>query len=313
VVASLVGRELAGKHTYRVGRVVGQGGTSTVYHGEWLVRGKAVAIKVLHAPAASLEELARRFDREVATAQRIDHPNVVRVLDSGVLPDGSKFMVMELLEGTRLDRVLMKGPLSPARALAISRQVLLALAEAHRIGIIHRDIKPSNVMLVNAEGGGEMVKLFDFGIAANDRAAIKLTAAGTAFGTPEYISPEMAKGQKVDARADLYSLGVMLFEMLTGKLPFERADALDLLRAHISDPPPSPRQLKPDLDRRIDMIVWRALSKDPAERYDSADDMRGAIDSLTGGQGSTGRRVAFFVVTAAAVAAAAFALFRLLG
>jgi serine/threonine protein kinase len=301
VVDPLPGSLIVGR--YRIETLIGQGGMCAVYRARQLVHDRPVAIKILPAAKAAHPELARRFQREVTTAQRLAHPNVVAISDSGALPDGALFLVMELLVGRSLAQLLEEGPLPPGRALAITRQILAGLGEAHRVGIFHRDVKPGNVMLVDVDGV-ETVKLFDFGIAANERAAEKLTVAGTAFGTPQYISPEMARGQRVDARADLYSLGVILFEMVTGRLPFESDDEMALLRAHISQRPPSPRALRPELPPRLDALILRALHKDPDARFPSAEAMAAALDELTGPPRRARASVALAVALALAVGAA---------
>lgn len=277
----LVGRLIANR--YLVGEVLGSGGLCTVYRGEDLRRQRDVAIKVLPGEKARVTELAARFQREVTSAKRIDHPNVAAISDSGKLDDGGLFLVMELLRGRLLSQVLAQEKIELARAFGLARQVLTGLAEAHRLGIVHRDVKPDNVMLTTTHGL-EVVKLFDFGIASNERAALKLTAPGTAFGTPQYISPEMAMGQKVDARADLYTVGVMLFEMAAGRLPFQREDDLDLLRAHISEEPPKPSEVAPErhLPAALDALITRAMKKKPDERFASAEEMIFALDAAAG-------------------------------
>jgi len=278
-------RDLVGKlvaNRYLVGDVLGAGGLCTVYRGEDLRKQTDVAIKVLPADKANVKEFAARFQREVTTAKRIDHPNVAAISDSGELPDGGLFLVMELLKGTLLSNALENGRFPPARALVIARQMLVGLGRAHELGVVHRDVKPSNVMLVTVGGAGalETVKLFDFGIASNDRAAMKLTVPGTAFGTPEYIAPEQAKGEKVDGRADIYGVGVVLFEMLCGRLPFVCKDDIAYLRAHIKEPAPAPSSVAPDagIPRAVDELVLRALEKDPEKRFKDANEMIAAID-----------------------------------
>ncbi len=284
--AAVPRRDLVGKlvaNRYIVAEVLGAGGLCTVYRGEDLRKQTEVAIKVLPADKAQVKEFAARFGREVTTAKRIDHPNVAAISDSGELPDGGLFLVMELLRGTLLSNALAEGRLPPARALIIARQMLVGLGRAHELGVVHRDVKPHNVMLIDV-GGLETVKLFDFGIASNERAAMKLTAPGTAFGTPEYIAPEQAMGQKVDARADLYGVGVVLFEMLCGRLPFVCKDDIAYLRAHIKEPPPKPSSVTPDahLSSAVDSLVVRALDKDPDKRFADANEMIAAIDRAAG-------------------------------
>jgi serine/threonine protein kinase len=279
-------RDLLGKlvaNRYLVAEVLGAGGLCTVYRGEDLRRQIDIAIKVLPAEKAKVKEFAARFQREVTTAKRIDHPNVAAISDSGEMPDGALFLVMELLKGTLLSNALHDGPLPPARALVIARQMLVGLGRAHELGVVHRDVKPDNVMLISV-GGLETVKLFDFGIASNDRAAMKLTAPGTAFGTPEYIAPEQAMGQKVDARADLYGVAAVLFEMLCGRLPFVCKDDIAYLRAHIKETPPAPSSVTPDakISRAVDTLVLRALEKDPEKRFKDANEMIAAIDKAAG-------------------------------
>ncbi len=279
-------RDLVGKliaNRYLVGEVLGAGGLCTVYRGEDLRRQKDVAIKVLPADKAREKEFAARFNREVTTAKRIDHPNVAAIMDSGELPDGGLFLVMELLQGTLLSNALEGGRLPLTRALVIARQMLVGLGRAHKLGVVHRDVKPHNVMLVDV-GGLETVKLFDFGIASNERAAMKLTAPGTAFGTPEYIAPEQAMGQKVDARADLYAVGVVLFEMLCGRLPFLCKDDIAFLRAHIKETPPKPSEAARDakIPSAVDALILRVLDKDPEKRFADADEMIAAIDAIAG-------------------------------
>lgn len=280
---ALVGKLVANR--YLVGDVLGAGGLCTVYRAEDLRRGRDVAVKVLPANKAQHKELAARFGREVTTAKRIDHPNVAQVIDSGELDDGGLFLVMELLHGTLLSTALSGGRLPLTRALIVARQMLVGLGEAHRLAIVHRDVKPQNVMLVDVNGL-ETVKLFDFGIAANERAAMKLTAPGTAFGTPEYIAPEQAMGQKVDARADLYGVGVVLFEMLTGRLPFDAKDDLGFLRAHIKEAPPKPSAVAADagIAKAVDALVLRALAKEPEQRFEDARAMIAVIDRIAGHQ-----------------------------
>jgi len=296
---------------YLVDTVLGAGGLCFVYRGEDLKRERNVAIKVLPPEKARVGEYAARFQREVNTAKRLDHPNIAAITDSGEVDDGGLFLVMELLQGTLLQNVLEEGPLPVPRALVIARQILVALGEAHKIGVVHRDVKPSNVMLVDVNGL-ETVKLFDFGIAANERAAVKLTAAGTAFGTPEYISPEMAMGQKVDGRADLYGVAVVLFEMITGRLPFVRNDGIEYLRAHINEAPPRASEVAPDkkIPGGVDALLARALEKSPAKRFPSTAEMIGEIDRVGGHKplGAEAKRPAPAVLVAlGAAAAAAFA------
>ena len=204
---SLLGTVVGGH--YRIESVLGQGGMCTVYRA--VGKGKHVAVKVLAGDSARDPELGRRFQREITTGRRIQHPNVVAILDDGEIADG-RFLVMELLDGKSLSAVLAHGRLSTVRSVAVARQILAGLGAAHELGIAHRDVKPDNIFLV-----GDHVKILDFGIASNERAAEKLTAAGVAFGTPEYISPEMAMGLPTDARSDVYAAGVVLFQMLTGR------------------------------------------------------------------------------------------------
>lgn len=288
-VPRLVGKLIANR--YLVGDVLGAGGLCVVFRGEDLRRQRDVAIKVLPKEKAQVKEFAARFQREVNTAKRIDHPNVAAITDSGELPDGARFLVMELLQGSLLSTALAQGRLPAARALVIARQMLVGLGKAHELGIVHRDVKPHNVMLVDVNGL-ETVKLFDFGIAANERAAMKLTAPGTAFGTPEYIAPEQAMGQKVDARADLYGVGVVLFEMLTGRLPFMCKDDIAYLRAHIKETAPAPSQVAPDagIAAEVDALVARALKKAPEERFATTEEMIAAIDAAAGHRPLEARR-----------------------
>ncbi|HEY2743743.1 MAG TPA: serine/threonine-protein kinase [Polyangia bacterium] len=279
-------RDLVGKliaNRYLVGDVLGAGGLCTVYRGEDLRKQSDIAIKVLPPDKAQVKEFAARSGREVTTAKRIDHPNVAAISDSGELPGGGLFLIMELLKGTLLSNALHEGRMPAARALVIARQMLVGLGRAHELGVVHRDVKPHNVMLVDVNGL-ETVKLFDFGIASNDRAAIKLTVPGTAFGTPEYIAPEQAMGLDVDARADLYGVGVVLFEMLCGRLPFVCKDDIAFLRAHIKEPAPKPSSVAPDakITHAVDTLVLRALDKDPEKRFKDANAMIAAIDAAAG-------------------------------
>jgi serine/threonine protein kinase len=268
--------ELVGKivdDRYQVHALLGAGGMCVVYRAEDLRSGSQVALKVLPVERAKNTELAARFQREAAAGKRISHLNVCSISDSGTLKDGSLYLVMELLDGEPLDRQLTRGRIPLERAVDIAQQILRGLGAAHQLGMTHRDVKPDNVMLV-----GERAKLVDFGIASNDRAAFKLTAAGLAFGTPEYISPEMAMGLATDPRADLYSVGVVLFQMVTGRLPFEAKDHNALLRAHIEKPPPSARSFNSRVPPALDAVIKRALAKLPEERFPTADAMVEALD-----------------------------------
>jgi serine/threonine-protein kinase len=216
---------------------------------------------------------------------------VVAVTDSGSLDDGSLYLAMELLDGRSLEEILEKGPLPLRRAIEIGKQILSGLEAAHALGFVHRDVKPGNVIITRS-GGMDTVKLIDFGIASNDRAAIKLTVMGVAFGTPEYISPEMALGVPVDARADLYSVGVVLFEMVTGRLPFAAKDVSVLLREHVGAPPPRPSSVAPKagVPPALEEVIHRALAKIPEERYSSAKAMREALAGVSPEQPARRRR-----------------------
>ncbi|HUH02229.1 MAG TPA: serine/threonine-protein kinase, partial [Kofleriaceae bacterium] len=212
---------------YRITGLLGRGGMGSVYRAEHVRIRRPVAVKLLHPGYGQVEEIARRFEREAFATGRIDHPNIVIVSDFGELDDGTLYLVMELLDGVSLGDVMEEEKqLAPRRALRIIKHVLRGLGHAHAFEIIHRDIKPENVLLVEHAGEHEFAKILDFGIAKLvgdaelEEGGEKLTQAGVAFGTPAYISPEQATGSNIDHRADIYSLSVMLYEMLIGRAPF---------------------------------------------------------------------------------------------
>jgi serine/threonine-protein kinase len=263
---------------YRVDRRVGEGGAGMVYRAEHLVLRQPVAIKVLRAGVAAIPEMGKRFLREVTVAARLDHPNVVTMHDSGRLDDGSLYYVMEFLDGESLAALNRRGRLPLARAVDLACQLLDALGHAHARGVVHRDVKPDNVVLVR-RGDAEVVKLVDFGLASDEEATEKLTATGIAFGTPEYLSPEMATGKHLDGRADLYAVGVMLFEMLSGRRPFEDPNPAALLRAHAVAPVPSPSALAPEaaIPPAVESLILRSLAKSPADRPATAAQFKQAL------------------------------------
>src|SRR5215475_6356326 len=262
---------------------IGVGGMGTVYRASRLLIGDCAAVKVLHPDQMSDPQAVERFHREAQTAARLKHPNVVAVYDFGISSEGLNYQVMELAEGESLRSLVERqGTLAETAAAEIIRQVCAALDEAHRQGIVHRDIKPENI-LVQTIPSGLHVKVLDFGIAAlRDVKAGRLTRTGAVVGTPHYMSPEQCLGEELDGRSDIYSLGVVLFEMLTGVVPFDSPTTTAIVIKHVNDPPPQPRILNPKISPAVESVVLRALEKRRDARPQTAGEMARELIAAAG-------------------------------
>ena len=264
---------------YRIMRKLGSGGMANVYLAEDQELGRRVAIKILNDRHAGDEQFVERFRREAKNAASLSHPNIVSIYDRGEA-EGTYYIAMEYLDGKSLkELILERGPAPVSVAVDYARQILAALRFAHRNGIVHRDIKPHNV-LVDAEGH---VKVTDFGIAR--AGASQMTEEGSIIGTAQYLSPEQARGTQVDQTSDLYSLGIVLYEMLTGAVPFTGDSPVEIAMKHLSATPPPLATKRPDIPNALDLVVLRALAKDPAARYQSADEMDADLERVGRGLG----------------------------
>jgi serine/threonine-protein kinase len=289
----MIGATLGGK--YRVARLLGEGGMGAVYEGEQQLgtTKRKVAIKTLHPHLSRDPKVKARFEREVGTIAELEHPNTIQVFDFGSTPDGILYIVMEFLQGRSLADVLEKeGPLSPERALHVIEQVCGSLEEAHGRGIVHRDLKPDNVVLVERAGKKDFVKVLDFGIAKRsneeDRNEQKLTQQGMVLGTPPYMSPEQFTGQPIDARSDIYSLGVMAYEMLSGRLPFRANTAFEWASQHMTQPPIPLESMAEGMRAPEGMrsAIRRALAKAPNERFQTMHEFGNAFASAIAAPGA---------------------------
>jgi serine/threonine-protein kinase len=262
---------------YRIQRKLGAGGMADVYLAEDQELGRRVAIKILNGRHANDDQFIERFRREAKNAAALNHPNIVSIYDRGEAED-TYYIAMEYLDGRTLKELIVSRGAAPINvAIEYARQILSALRFAHRHGIVHRDIKPHNV-LVDGEG---RVKVTDFGIARAGTS--QMTETGSIVGTAQYLSPEQARGGEVDPRSDLYSLGVVLYELLTGKTPFEGETPVEIAMKHLSNAPKPPSKLRSDIPPELDMVVLRALAKNPDDRYQSADEMEADLERVARG------------------------------
>ncbi|RMH43524.1 MAG: serine/threonine protein kinase [Deltaproteobacteria bacterium] len=275
-----VGRILQGR--YRILARIDEGAIGTVYRGERLKLGRTVAIKFLHPRFAADPTFMKRFEREALAMSRLSHPHCVSVLDFGC--DDVPYIVMDYATGRTLRELLERGPLPAARALAIVRQVLAGLAHAHGQGIVHRDIKPANVMLSEATGTGDHARILDFGLATLRDSGLSgdVSQGWLVVGTPAYMSPEQSLGETVDARTDVYALGVVLFELVTGRKPFDGDDAFETLRMHREAPVPRLTEVAPGaaFPDGLQAAIDRAMAKRPEDRYASAAEFAAAVDAV---------------------------------
>jgi eukaryotic-like serine/threonine-protein kinase len=254
----MLGRSIDGR--YRIDSLIGAGGMGTVYRATRVLIGDEVAIKILHQDPSDANS-SERFRREAQAAARLKHPNAVSIYDFGISMDGLQYLVMELVEGESLRETLSHGPLDFATAAEVISQVSAALDEAHRRHIIHRDIKPDNILL-HSSAGGLRVKVLDFGIAKlRDETANHLTQTGSVMGTPHYMSPEQCLGEELDHRADIYSVGIVLYEMLCGRVPFNSPVSTAVVVQHVSQPPPSLRSINPAVPEAAEEVVLHAIQK----------------------------------------------------
>lgn len=265
---------------------IGEGGMGAVYRAVQEGSNTEVAVKILHMKYALEREFVERFKREVKVLRSLQHPNTVRIIDDGEMDDGSLYIVMELLQGRGLDQALKQdGPWPLERAISMMLRVAYAMEEAHRLGIVHRDMKPENVFLVSRPGGAEIPKVLDFGLAkvsrAGDSGGMSLTQEGDILGTPAFMSPEQSFGEQLDGRADIYSLAVILYELLTGHLPFEDNAGGNQIARYLNDPIP--------IDERVEGLtfpaeLWpvlaRALQKLPEDRFSTAMEFAEALKPL---------------------------------
>ena len=259
----MVGELLADR--YELEELVGTGGMSSVFRAHDRLLDRKVALKILHQHYAADGEYVERFRREARAVAALSHPNIVTVIDRGA-HDGRQFIVFEYVDGENLKRLIeRRGQVPVALALELAMQIARGLSFAHQQGLVHRDVKPQNVLL-NGDG---RAKVTDFGIARSLDVQRGMTQTGTVLGTSDYIAPEQAQGQRVDEHSDVYSLGVVLYELLTGVVPFPGENFVSVAMRHINEPPPSIRDKRPDVSRRVDEAVQRAMAKDPADRFPS--------------------------------------------
>src|SRR5579884_1537378 len=280
-----IGRTLPGG--YLILELVGIGGMGRVYRAEQTNLGRTVAVKIIHPHLVGEENAAARFITEARAASRLNHPNSVGIIDFGKTPDGQLYLVMEFLRGRDLARAAYEeGLLSFRRVVDVLRQTLAALAEAHTEDIIHRDLKPENIILEPVRSGGDFVKVVDFGLAKirADAQQPSVTSPGIVCGTPEYMSPEQARGDPLDARSDLYAVGVILYQLLTGRLPFEAESPTQVVLAHLTQPPQDPRALAPDrmIPPQLAELVLKALAKEAKDRFQDSDEMSAALGTAIG-------------------------------
>ncbi|MCC6217510.1 MAG: protein kinase [Polyangiaceae bacterium] len=281
-----VGRTLPGG--YHILDLISVGGMGRVYRAEQSALGRTVAVKIIHPHLLADENSAVRFMTEARAASQLNHPNSVAVYDFGRTDDGQPYMVMEFLRGKDLARVAYEeGPISFRRIVDVLQQVLAALGEAHELGIVHRDLKPENVILEPLRKGGDFVKVVDFGLAKlrADATSPSVTSPGIVCGTPDYMAPEQGRGDPIDGRSDLYAVGVMLFQLLTGRLPFEAESPTQVVMMHLSIPVPDPRQVAPerDIPAALVDVTFRALEKEAERRYQDAAEFAAALQQALGG------------------------------
>ncbi|MCG8554965.1 MAG: protein kinase [Proteobacteria bacterium] len=280
---SFVGRTFSG--AYRVFELIGVGGMGRVYRAEQSTLGRTVAIKVIHPRLLADESSVARFYREARASSSLNHPNSVSIIDFGRTDDGVLYLVMEYLRGKDLSRLMVEeGPLPFTRICNILCGVLAALGEAHELGVIHRDLKPENIIVERLRSGTDLVKVVDFGLAkVLSPGSSSITAPNLVCGTPDYMAPEQGRGQSVDGRGDIYAVGVLLFEMLTGRLPFEADTPTMVVLKHITEPVPDPRRLCPhrDIPKPLIDVVFTALQKEADDRFQGAEQMSAALRSAS--------------------------------
>ncbi len=271
-----IGTTIGGRYELR--RLIGEGGFSTVFSAVHVVTGREVAVKILHAHLTATEQVAQRFLMEARAMARVQHEGIVQVLDAGTDPDGRVYIALELLEGESLERTLMRERTLPWQTVVSHCiDVLDALAEAHKHGIIHRDIKPGNIFIVSKPGGATRARLLDFGIAHVNETKGKLTAEGLILGTPEYMSPEQGRTSNVGPASDLWSVGIMMWECLTGQTPYMGSNSTDILvKIATTDAPPIQSEM-PDLPSAVATVIDKSLARDLAHRFRSAEEMRDAL------------------------------------
>ena len=311
---TLIGRTVSGK--YKIEKFLGGGAMGAVYKARFAALEKNVAVKVMHRSIAVDPNFVGRFHREAKAASRLDHPNSMRVIDFGEEPDGLLYIAMEYVEGRDLYRVIHEDwPISNSDVGDILMQALAAIAVAHEMGVIHRDLKPENLMMLRAKNDDErdayVVKVCDFGIAKitekddepkeGGPGGQKLTTQGLVVGTPEYMSPEQARGEKLDARSDIYSIGVILYQLLTGRTPFTGDTPLAVVLKHITEAPAAPSVHYAGVHKGLEAVALKALAKDRNDRYQSARAMRSAIREAL----ETARRPAPVDIAAATLPASA--------
>src|SRR5258706_8641127 len=285
-----IGREILDGQ-FKIVQKIGTGGMGSVYRAEQPAMNRQVAIKILHPKLAGRKDLTSRFRREARAMSQLSHPNTVKVFMYGELEeDGSLYIVMEMLEGRNLNQtVRAEGPMPVERALPILIQVCGALQEAHDLGIVHRDLKPENIFLSRQGGINDYPKVLDFGLAkVTERqmqpGSVILTQEGMVFGTPEFMSPEQAQGKTLDARSDIYSLAVILYEVLTGKLPFSARTPMEYIQKHVTDPiiALSDRVPERKFAKGLDDVLAKALQKQPDNRYQTAGEFGEALRQFGG-------------------------------